>query len=131
MAQVRARRIFTSRRGRVQNGSTREVPRPVQDLVREYPSPAIETIQLPPHPDDDDDDDIEQHGSFDESAPDAGTAAEPSAVPAVQSVPTVPDYSKWTVTQLVAELKRRELPSSGSKPELVKRLEDADAGASS
>jgi SAP domain len=35
-------------------------------------------------------------------------------------------YSKWTNVQLQAELKRRELPVHGNKPELVDRLEFDD-----
>jgi hypothetical protein len=38
-------------------------------------------------------------------------------------------YSEWTVTELDAQLKVRELPTSGSKPDKVKRLEEDDAAA--
>lgn len=43
---------------------------------------------------------------------------------------SVPDYEKWTVPQLREVLADRELPTAGLKPELIKRLQDADAEAS-
>lgn len=36
-------------------------------------------------------------------------------------------YSDWNVDQLKEELKTRELPVSGSKEQLVQRLEESDA----
>lgn len=36
------------------------------------------------------------------------------------------DYNEWTVEQLKAELKQRELPVSGSKEQLVDRLSESD-----
>lgn len=41
----------------------------------------------------------------------------------------VAPYSEWTVPELDAELKRRELPGGGNKAEKVKRLEDDDAAS--
>jgi hypothetical protein len=38
-------------------------------------------------------------------------------------------YAEWTVPELDAQLKARELPTSGTKPEKVKRLEEDDAAA--
>lgn len=38
-------------------------------------------------------------------------------------------YDAWTVQELDAELKRRQLPTSGTKAEKVKRLEEDDAAA--
>ena len=32
------------------------------------------------------------------------------------------DYGKWSLRRLIAELKRRNVPSSGRKSELVDRL---------
>lgn len=37
-----------------------------------------------------------------------------------------PDYESWTVKQLQAVLAKRELPTSGTKPELVTRLRTHD-----
>lgn len=37
------------------------------------------------------------------------------------------DYSEASVAELKAELERRELPTSGNKPELIARLEEDDA----
>lgn len=36
-------------------------------------------------------------------------------------------YSEASVAELKAELERRELPTSGNKPELIARLEEDDA----
>lgn len=36
-------------------------------------------------------------------------------------------YSEWSVPELDAELAKRELPKTGTKPDKVKRLEDDDA----
>lgn len=62
-------------------------------------------------------------------APAVGVAAVESTQDA--PVQSTVDYSSWTLVKLAAELKRRELPSSGSKAELVARLleSDVDAGA--
>lgn len=37
------------------------------------------------------------------------------------------DYNTWTVEELKAELKNRELPTTGNKADLVAALEENDA----
>lgn len=39
------------------------------------------------------------------------------------------DYSEWTKDELQAELKNRDLPTSGNKDELIARLEENDGQA--
>jgi hypothetical protein len=39
---------------------------------------------------------------------------------------TTPPYEQWTVRELRDELRRRDLPTSGSQAELAARLTDAD-----
>lgn len=36
-------------------------------------------------------------------------------------------YEDWTKEELSAELESRDLPKTGNKPELIARLEEADA----
>ena len=38
-------------------------------------------------------------------------------------------YESWTKDELQAELSRRDLPTSGNKPELIVRLEEDDGAA--
>jgi hypothetical protein len=63
--------------------------------------------------------------------------AQADTSPPVETVrtPDVPDdrelavdegYDSWKLDELQAELKDRDLPTSGNKPELVKRLQDDD-----
>jgi len=45
----------------------------------------------------------------------------------IDTGPVDEPYSEWTVDELKEELKDRELPVSGTKPELIARLEEHDA----
>lgn len=62
---------------------------------------------------------------YSESTSDTAVVSEPTPEP----LPTPVDYSAWTVVQLSAELKNRDLSSSGSKAELVARLLESDVDA--
>lgn len=133
MAQVRSvRRPFVStRRGRVNDaGAVREPAETVQPEKPKAPESEIITVDLPPLPDASD----EQREAPGTGQQMEAVEAEPDGTETVlesegdkPEVVSKVDYSSWTVSQLAGELKRRELPSSGAKPELVARLEEADA----
>lgn len=151
MAQVRAvRRPYSSRRGRVNDSHTEAVEGAESSSPPPAPEsnvPTVTTVELPPLPEpgahrlpDASDEEREAPGTGEpmeaiEATPgdteteltateiEADTQAE--AARAESNV----DYSEWTVSKLAAELKRRELPSSGSKPELVARLLESDVDA--
>lgn len=132
MAQVRSvRRPFVSRRrGRVNDAKSTPSGQPQEPQQAPAPQPEIITIDLPPLPDASDEE-REAPGTGQEmqtvEAPADGTKTvlevEESKSEAVSKV----DYSSWTVSQLAGELKRRELPSSGVKTELIARLKASDA----
>lgn len=153
MAQVRAvRRPYSSRRGRVNDSHTEAVEgtessAPPPPPAPEPSAPTVTTVELPPLPEpgaqqlpEASDEEREAPGIDEpmeavEATPgeteqeltateiEADTQAE--AARAESNV----DYSEWTVAKLAAELKRRELPSSGAKPELVARLLESDVDA--
>ncbi|UOZ10540.1 SAP domain-containing protein [Amycolatopsis sp. WQ 127309] len=63
-----------------------------------------------------------QNSDWNRPADDAAESSEETDSPAEPV-----DYSDWTAADLSAELERRELPKSGTKPELLARLEADDA----
>jgi SAP domain-containing protein len=54
-------------------------------------------------------------------------AQEREAAGDVETDDDVPDYSAWKPEELRSELSRRELSSSGTKPQMVQRLQEDDA----
>lgn len=149
MAQVRARPPYRSDRPRGRANDAHAVEARTASNPDEPKTPTVETVELPPA---DDNEKVHEGtgvvGEGIEGTPDgteheltateveadnqadaARAEPQPEPQPEPQSEPvSTENYATWTVTQLVAELKRRELTSSGAKPDLVARLRAHDRG---